>query len=102
MRKPSKAQDTPERSAVGRKKAISQEISPVPFHMDKPLVFVSHDSRDADLAEAFGTLLTDASGGMLKSFRSFDRKGTAGSNMAGNGIKLSWRGLLRPPMLSPS
>lgn len=41
-------------------------------------VFVSHDSRDADLAEAFGNLLMDASGGMLKSFRSSDRKGTAG------------------------
>ncbi len=41
-------------------------------------VFISHDSRDADLAEAFGNLLMDASGGMLKSFRSSDRKGTAG------------------------
>lgn len=44
----------------------------------KPLVFISHDSRDADLAAAFGNLLTDASGGTLKSFRSSDRKGTAG------------------------
>ncbi len=44
----------------------------------KPLVFISHDSRDADLAETFDNLLTDASGGMLKSFRSSDRKGTAG------------------------
>lgn len=43
-----------------------------------PLVFVSHDTRDADLAEAFSNLLTDASAGMLKSFRSSDRKGTAG------------------------
>jgi hypothetical protein len=43
-----------------------------------PLVFISHDTRDADLAEAFANLLTDASGGMLKSFRSSDRKGTAG------------------------
>jgi hypothetical protein len=43
-----------------------------------PLVFVSHDTRDADLAEAFANLLTDASAGMLKSFRSSDRKGTAG------------------------
>jgi hypothetical protein len=42
------------------------------------LVFISHDSRDADLAEAFSNLLTDASGGILKSFRSSDRKGTAG------------------------
>lgn len=45
---------------------------------DNPLVFISHDSRDADLAEAFANLLTDASGGILKSFRSSDRKGTAG------------------------
>jgi len=45
---------------------------------DNPLVFISHDSRDADLAEVFGNLLTDASGGILKSFRSSDRKGTAG------------------------
>ena len=37
---------------------------------ENPLVFISHDSRDADLAEAFGNLLTDASGGILKSFRS--------------------------------
>ena len=41
-------------------------------------MFVSHDTRDADLAEAFANLLTDASGGMLRSFRSSDRKGTAG------------------------
>lgn len=45
---------------------------------ESPLVFISHDSRDADLAEAFSNLLTDASGGILKSFRSSDRKGTAG------------------------
>ncbi|HMG73890.1 MAG TPA: hypothetical protein VK582_10345 [Pyrinomonadaceae bacterium] len=44
----------------------------------RPLVFVSHDSRDAELAETFSNLLTDASGGFLKSFRSSDRKGTAG------------------------
>lgn len=44
----------------------------------KPLVFISHDTRDADLAAAFGSLLRDASGGTLKSFRSSDRKGTAG------------------------
>lgn len=45
---------------------------------DSPLVFISHDSRDADLAEAFGNLLADASGGILKSFRASDRKGNAG------------------------
>ena len=44
----------------------------------KPLVFISHDSRDSDLAEEFGNLLSDVSGGTIKSFRSSDRKGTTG------------------------
>lgn len=42
------------------------------------LVFISHDTRDSALAEAFGNLIADASGGVLKSFRSSDKKGTAG------------------------
>ncbi|MDB5476059.1 MAG: hypothetical protein JWP49_1570 [Phenylobacterium sp.] len=44
----------------------------------KSLVFISHDSRDADLAEAFGNLLSDISGGTLKSFRSSDKRGANG------------------------
>jgi len=44
----------------------------------RPLIFISHDHRDAQLAEAFANLLTDASGGFIKSFRSSDKKGTAG------------------------
>ena len=44
----------------------------------KPLVFISHDTRDADLAEAFSILLADVSAGTLKSFRSSDKKGTSG------------------------
>ncbi len=44
----------------------------------KSLVFISHDSRDADLAEAFANLLADVSGGTLKSFRSSDKKGNSG------------------------
>lgn len=43
-----------------------------------PMVFISHDSRDAALAEAFGRLLTSVSAGVLKSFRSSDRKGSQG------------------------
>ncbi len=43
-----------------------------------PLVFISHDNRDADLAEAFSKLLSSVSAGVLKSFRSSDRKGTQG------------------------
>lgn len=55
-----------------------ETISNIESSLTSPLVFISHDTRDADLAEAFGNLLTDASGGILRSFRSSDRKGTAG------------------------
>lgn len=67
---------------ASRKKLSSTDPQPVAEPKrpttENPLVFISHDSRDADLAEAFGNLLTDASGGILKSFRSSDRKGNAG------------------------
>jgi hypothetical protein len=43
-----------------------------------PLVFISHDARDADLAEAFAKLLKSVSAGMIKTFRSSDKKGTEG------------------------
>ena len=43
-----------------------------------PLVFISHDTRDAELAEAFSKLLKSVSAGMLKSFRSSDKKGAEG------------------------
>jgi hypothetical protein len=45
---------------------------------EKPLVFISHDSRDADLAEAFANLLTDVSAGTLKSFRSSSKQTNSG------------------------
>ena len=43
-----------------------------------PLVFISHDTRDAALAEATSKLLSSVSAGMLKTFRSSDKKGTQG------------------------
>jgi hypothetical protein len=43
-----------------------------------PLVFISHDSRDAELAEAFSKLLGSVSAGVLKTFRSSDRRGAQG------------------------
>jgi hypothetical protein len=43
-----------------------------------PLIFISHDSRDAELAEAFSKLLGSVSAGMLKAFRSSDKKGKEG------------------------
>lgn len=44
----------------------------------KPLVFISHDTRDSELAEAFSNLLKSVSAGVLKSFRTSDKKGTQG------------------------
>lgn len=43
-----------------------------------PLVFISHDTRDAEIAEEFSNLLKRVSAGVLKSFRSSDKKGTQG------------------------
>lgn len=45
---------------------------------NNPLVFISHDTRDAELAEAFSQLLSNSSMGILESFRSSDRKGAQG------------------------
>ena len=56
----------------------SKDIMEPPKSAESPLVFISHDSRDADLAEAFSKLLKSVSAGMLKSFRSSDKRGTEG------------------------
>lgn len=45
---------------------------------EAPLVFISHDSRDAELAEAFSKLLKSVGAGMLRPFRSSDKKGSEG------------------------
>lgn len=45
---------------------------------ENPFVFISHDTRDAEIAEAFSKLLKSVSAGILKSFRSSDNKGTQG------------------------
>ena len=45
---------------------------------DGALVFISHDTRDAKLAEAFSALLKSVSAGVLKSFRTSDKKGNQG------------------------
>jgi hypothetical protein len=58
--------------------AAPSETEVIPKKPARPLIFISHDHLDAQLAEAFGNLLGDASGGFLKSFRSSDRKGGAG------------------------
>ncbi len=58
--------------------ADDNKKSPESGSSSVPLVFISHDSRDAELAEAFSKLLKSVSAGMLKSFRSSDKKGTEG------------------------
>lgn len=65
----------PRSNGVDSTPSAVESLAQKPTH---PLVFISHDHRDAELAEAFSNLLTGASGGILKSFRSSDRKGVAG------------------------
>ncbi|ABV38352.1 hypothetical protein Ssed_3748 [Shewanella sediminis HAW-EB3] len=55
---------------MGKKKQIDNS--------NASLVFISHDARDAKLAEAFSGLLKSVSAGVLKSFRTSDRKGNQG------------------------
>jgi hypothetical protein len=62
-----KKSDTPSSEA----EALSSSVS-------GPQVFISHDTRDAELAEAFSKLLRSVSAGMIKSFRSSDKKGNEG------------------------
>jgi|ERR1039457_4194950 hypothetical protein len=57
------------------KEAENVEIIP---SSSASLIFISHDTRDAELAEAFSKLLSSVSAGVLKSFRSSDRKGSQG------------------------
>jgi hypothetical protein len=61
-----------------KNKTTSAESDVLAPSASGPFVFISHDSRDADLAEAFSKLLKSISAGMLKSFRSSDKKGGAG------------------------
>jgi hypothetical protein len=61
-----------------KNKSVAQESEAMTGTSTGALVFISHDSRDADLAEAFSKLLKSVSAGMLKCFRSTDKKGTEG------------------------
>ena len=60
------------------KSKTSTESELLPSTTSSPLVFISHDARDAELAEAFSKLLKSVSAGMIKTFRSSDKKGTEG------------------------
>src|SRR5437899_195189 len=55
------------------------ESRPSPGSGKRPaFVFVSHHTHDHELAEHFSQLLSAVSAGLLKSFRSSDRKGEQG------------------------
>jgi hypothetical protein len=51
----------------------NERHTPLEAPPSSPLVFISHDTRDAGLAEAFSKLLSSVSAGMLKTFRSSDQ-----------------------------
>lgn len=57
---------------------VAQEDSRADGLNRPPLVFISHDTRDAAIAEAFSKLLSNVSAGVLKSFRSSDKSGRQG------------------------
>jgi hypothetical protein len=56
----------------------SQSTTPQSSRRGNALVFISHDSRDAEIAEAFSGLISSVSAGVLKSFRSSDKRGNQG------------------------
>ena len=58
--------------------AIKTNEEPAITKTNGNLIFISHDTRDAELAEQFSDLLKKASTGALKSFVSSDKKGTRG------------------------
>jgi hypothetical protein len=60
------------------KSKISADAELLPASASSPLVFISHDARDAELAEAFSKLLKSASSGLIKTFYSSDKKGSGG------------------------
>ncbi len=60
------------------KSKTSAEAELLPSTASSPHIFVSHDARDAELAEAFSKLLKSVSAGMIKTFRSSDKKGADG------------------------
>lgn len=60
------------------KSKTSSETELLPSTISNPLVFISHDARDAEFAEAFSKLLKSVSAGMIKTFQSSDKKGNDG------------------------
>lgn len=71
--------------AETEKSKTSTDSELLPTTSSSPLIFISHDARDAELAEAFSKLLKSVSAGMIKTFRSSDKKGTEGIDSVKNG-----------------
>lgn len=63
---------------ASKEKSKEQEVDVIAAKSNSPLIFISHDTRDGELAEEFSNLLKSASAGALKSFVSSDKKGTRG------------------------
>jgi len=61
-----------------KNKTVIEAVDDLGQPTGAPLVFISHDSRDAELAEAFSKLLKSVSAGMIKTFVSSDKKGKEG------------------------
>jgi hypothetical protein len=66
------------RKKIEKTNSITPKVESLTEKTNSPLIFISHDTRDAELAEEFSNLLKSASAGALKSFVSSDKKGTRG------------------------
>ena len=60
------------------KSSTRAEAELLPTGPSSPMVFISHDGRDAELADSFAKLIKSVSAGMIRTFRSSDKKGTEG------------------------
>jgi hypothetical protein len=60
------------------KSKVGSDVELLTSTTSSPSIFISHDARDAELAEAFSKLLKSVSAGMIKAFRSSDKKGADG------------------------
>jgi hypothetical protein len=80
-------------------KARNQKASPETDMLSSttgvPLVFISHDTRDAELAEAFSKLLRSVSAGMIKTFHSSDKKGADAIDFGEEWYSGSWKSFNR-------
>jgi hypothetical protein len=65
------------RMANSENEKDQKELRPLETSLS-PLVFISHDGRDSEFAEAFSHLLRSVSSGMIKTFRSSDKHGKEG------------------------